>query len=156
MNSLPWLSFRQTSCGEVLVNQLIDYFKHQFHRPRTGVIAGIGIAFLLIASIIGISDHPPGIAMSYLGLFLLTLALTHHWDRPREYGTLLAVAAISFPVLVLLHNICDTINHQIGVIPVLNQLLGGIAVISFILAVFVVPAVVVVSVVGGLYRLIRK
>jgi len=138
------------------MNQMIEYLKQQFSRPRTAMLAGSGSALILIALIIGISDHPPGIALCYLGLCFIVLSLTHQWDRPRQYGTLLAVAVISFPVLVLLHNICDTINYQIGVIPVLNQLLGGIAVISFILAVFVVPAVVVVSVVGGLYRLIRK
>lgn len=106
--------------------------------------------------ILGISDNPPGVGLAYLGLIFVSLSMVHHWEKARDYGTMLAVSVISFPVLVLIHNIFDTINDKIGTVPVINQLLGGIAVIAFVLAVLVVPAVIVVSILGGLYKLIKK
>lgn len=137
------------------MDHVITYLKNQFSKPKTGVLSGVGVALIIIALIIGISDNPPGVGLAYLGLIFVCFSMVHQWQKPRDFGTMLAVSVISFPVLVLIHNIFDTINDKIGTIPVINQLLGGIAVISFVLAVLVAPAVVVVSVIGGLYRLIR-
>ena len=113
------------------MNQIFSYLKEQFKRPKTIPLMGTGIVILVISSIVGISDNLPGIALAFVGLSILFYAFVHHWQEARQFGTLLAVAVISFPVLALLHNIFDGVNSQIGIIPVLNQLLTGLAVISF-------------------------
>lgn len=138
------------------MDNFLPYLKDQFQKPQTRFLIVIGSALILISAILGISDNPTGIGLVYLGLILLAFSMVHHWEKAGDFGTLLAVSVISIPVMALIHNIFDTINDKIGSIPVVDQLLGGIAVISFILAVFVAPAVVIVSIFGGVYRLIRK
>ena len=138
------------------MDQLITYLKIQFDRPRTGALFGTGAVLMAIGLIIGISDNPPGIGLTYLGLIFTGFSMVHHWEKARDYGTMLAISVISFPVMVLIHNIFDTINDQIGTVPVINQLLGGIAVIAFVLAVLVAPAVIVVSIFGGVFHLVKK
>ena len=136
--------------------QLVAYLKQQFGRPTTGPLFGVGMVLILIALFIGISDNPPGVGLTYFGIVFICFSMIHHWRSARDFGVLLAVAVISFPVMVLIHNIFDTINTKIGVIPVVNQLLSGIAVISFVGGVLIAPAVVVVAILGGLFYLIRK
>jgi len=137
------------------MDQLFAYLKSQVTKPLTKPLLGAGAVMIAASLGIGISDNPPGVALAYLGLGLVCLSMVHHWKTARDFGTLLAVSVISFPVLVLIHNIFDTLNDKIGTIPVVNQLFGGIAVISFILAVLVVPPLVVIGILGGLYRLLK-
>ena len=136
--------------------QLAAYLKQQFGRPTTGPLFGVGMVLIMIALFIGVSDNPRGVGLTYLGLVFICFSMIHHWRSARDYGILLAVAIISFPVMVLIHNIFDTINNQIGMIPIVNQLLHGIAVIAFVGGVLVAPAVVLVSIIGGVFYLIKK
>jgi len=138
------------------LGQIISFIKAQFKRPFTPTLFGLGITLIVIALFIGISDNPPGVGLAYLGIAILCFSMIHHWRGARDFWTLLAVSVISFPVMVLLHNIFDTVNTQISPIPVLNQLLGGFSVIFFIGGVLIAPAVALVAIVGGLYYLIFK
>ncbi|MBT4360936.1 MAG: hypothetical protein HOD11_08205 [Candidatus Marinimicrobia bacterium] len=138
------------------MDQFVGYLKTQFNRPRTGPLFGLGITLIIIALIIGISDNPPGIGLSYLGLMFICFSMIHHWREARLYGTLLAVSAISFPVLALLHNVFDGINQQIGDIIILNQLLEGLAVLSFLAAIFLAPTGIVLGIFVGLFYLVKK
>ena len=138
------------------MDQFTTFLKDQFSRRQTGPLFGVGIALIIIAIFIGISDNPPGIGLTYLGLVFICFSMLHHWRNARDFGTLLAVAIISFPVMILIHNIFDTINTQIGVVPVVNQLLSGISVMAFVGGVLVAPAVSLVVTLGGLFYLLKK
>jgi len=138
------------------MTQIAAYLKQQFSRTLTWPLFGVGMVLIMIALFIGVSDNPRGVGLTYLGLVFICFSMIHHWRSARDFGVLLAVAVISFPVMVLIHNIFDTINDKIGMIPVLNQLLGGIAVISFVGGVLIAPAVAVIAIIGGLYYLIFK
>jgi len=138
------------------MNQIVAYLAKQFSRTLTAPLLGVGVFLMLIALFIGISDNPPGVGLAYLGVAFICLSMIHHWRSARDFWTLLAVAVISFPVMVLIHNMFDTINAKIGMIPVLNQLLGGIAIISFVGGVLVAPAVTLVALLGGIVYLIKK
>jgi len=138
------------------MTQIVAYLNKQFSRTLTAPLLGVGVAFMLIAFFIGISDNPPGVGLAYLGLACLCFSMVHHWRSARDFWTLLAVSVISFPVMVLIYNMFDTINAKIGMIPVLNQLLGGIAIISFAGGVLVAPAVALVALLGGIFYLIKK
>lgn len=117
---------------------------------------GMGVVLITLALGVGISDNPPGIGLTYLGCSFLCYSMIHQWRTSRDFGTMLAVAVISVPVLVLIHNIFDTLNDKIGVIPVFNQLFEGIAVIAFIGGVIVTPAVALVGILGGVFYLVKK
>ncbi|NQV42109.1 MAG: hypothetical protein HQ506_07125 [Candidatus Marinimicrobia bacterium] len=138
------------------MNLFIAYLKNQFGRKLTVPIFGVGITLIIIALFIGISDNPPGVGLAYLGISFLCFSMIHQWRSARDYWTLLAISVISFPVLILLHNIFDTVNTQIGTMPLGNQFLNGFAVIFFVGGVLIAPAVALVGIVGGLYYLIFK
>ncbi|MBT3254265.1 MAG: hypothetical protein HN995_01835 [Candidatus Marinimicrobia bacterium] len=143
-------------CTETVLDQIISFIKVQFKRPFTPMLFGLGTILIILALFIGISDNLPGITLVFLGVTFSSFSMIHHWREARLYGTLLAVSAISFPVLVLLHNIFDGINQQIGEIIVLNQLLEGLAVISFLAAIFLAPTGIVIGIFAGLFYLLKK
>ena len=138
------------------MDTLLKFLKTQYERPGTKPLLAIGVSLILAALGIGISDNPPGVGLTYLGLAFLCFSMIHQWRSAREYGTLLAVSIISFPVMVLLHNIFDNINTQIGTIPVVNQFLGGFAVIFFVGGVFIAPAVALVGLLAGIFYLVKS
>lgn len=138
------------------MNQIIDFLKIQINRKGTISLMVLGILLIIIAFIIGISGNPPGVGLALIGLALIAFSLVHHWTSPGDYGIMLAIAVISFPVLVLLHNIFDTLNQQISMIPVISQLLGGLAVICFVAGVLFAPAAAMVGLFAGLYHLIKS
>ncbi len=134
----------------------VNCLRTQFERSGTKPLLALGFILIVAALIIGISDNPPGIALVYLGIALLVFSLIHHWRSARNFGTLLAVSVIGFPVMVLLHNIFEMLNEQLGPLLVASQLLEGLSVVFFIGAVLIAPAVVVVGILGGLYYLIFR
>lgn len=134
----------------------VKFVSAQIQRPRTKSLLTIGLVLIAIAIIVGIADNPPGIILAYLGSFFLVLSFVHHWREAVAYGTLLAVSVVSFPVLVLLHNIFDTLITEMGGVPVLDQLLFGFSVIFFLAAIFLSPVGIAIGIILGLYYLIRK
>lgn len=138
------------------MENLISMIQAQIKRQGTKTLLATGAILILLAILIGIADNPPGIILTYGGVFFVFLAFVHHWREAGVYGTLLAVAVVSFPVLILLHNIFDTLVDKTGGIPVLDQLLFGFSVIFFLGAVFVAPVGIVIGVILGLYYLIRS
>ncbi len=138
------------------MDQISAFIKEQLKRPKTLPLLGSGLAITIVGVIFGVSDNPPGMLITFGGLILIVLAGVHHWPEAGQFGTLFAVSVISFPVLVLLHNIFDGINQNIGTIPVLNQLLTGLSVISFLGAIFIAPAGAVIGLVAGLFYLVRS
>ncbi|MEA3286126.1 MAG: hypothetical protein U9Q77_01940 [Candidatus Marinimicrobia bacterium] len=138
------------------MDQIIIFIKTQLKRDRTIPLIGAGIILMVIAFFMGISDNIPGIVVAFAGMTLIVFAFLHHWREARLFGTLFAVSVISFPVLVLLHNIFDGINQNIGTIPILNQLLSGLAVMSFLGAIFLAPAGILIGLIAGLFYLVKS
>ncbi len=138
------------------MNKIFVYLKNQLSIPHTIPASAAGILLLVIGLGMGISDNPPAIFLVYLGLVLLAFSMIHHWNTPGQYGTLFAVSVISFPVLVLIHNIFETLNANLGAIPVLSQLFSGISIIAFVGAVLIIPAVAAVAMVLGLYHFVKS
>lgn len=135
---------------------LMYYLKNQLSRTGTKSLLGVGIALSLIAVSVGINDNLPGILLLFVGVISFFFAFVHHWKEAGQFGTLLAVSAISFPVLVLLHNIFDGLAGHLGPIPVLTQFLTGLSVISFFAAILLAPAGIVIGIFAGLFYLFRR
>jgi len=51
----------------------------------------IGVSLIINASLIGISDNPPGIALLYGGIIFLFFAVLHPWKNQKKYWVLLLV-----------------------------------------------------------------
>lgn len=131
------------------------FIRDQYKHPRTRLFTWIGLVLILIALFVGIPDNPPGIVLTYLGTAFLFLACIHHWREAGQYGTLLAVSVVSFPVLTLLHNVFEVLQDKSGGIPVVDQLFSGFSVVFFLAAIFVSPVGVGLGIIHGLYYLIR-
>ena len=110
----------------------LSYIQAQLKDSRSRYLFGIGLLLLLVALLIGISDNLPGILLVYAGTLLLLLAFVHHWHEAAQFGTLLAISVVSFPVLTLLHNVFEVLHEKSGGIPVIDQLLQGFSVIFFL------------------------
>ena len=94
------------------MDQILLFIKEQIKRPKTLPLVGSGSVLIIFALIMGIADNLPGIIVVFVGLIMIVFAGAHHWREARIFGTLFAVSLISFPVLVLLHNIFDGINQK--------------------------------------------
>ncbi len=138
------------------MDQITVFVKNQLKYSKTKVLLASGSVLVVIALVLGVSDNPPGIAVLGTGLGLMFYAFVHHWQDAAHFGTLFAVSIISLPVLVLLHNIFDGLNQNIGPIPVLSQLLEGLAVISFLVAILLSPVTAIIGLFGGLYFLLKS
>lgn len=134
---------------------IISNLRSQLKRPWTLQYLGAGILLLAVALIIGLDDNPAGILIAFASSILLFFAFVHHWRGAHQFGTLLAVSVISFPVLVLLHNIFDGLAGHLGPIPVLTQFLTGLSVISFFGAIFIAPAGILIGIFAGLFYLFK-
>jgi len=138
------------------MSEIISYLKQQIKRPGSLQLIGAGLILLTIAAGIGIADNLPGVILALVGVTLNFFAFVHHWREAGQFGTLLAVSVISLPVLILLYNVFDTLNEQVGIVPVLNQFLEGLTVISFLGAVFLAPAGAVIGLFAGLFYLVKS
>ena len=138
------------------MNSWLSYIQAQLKDSRSRYLLGIGFLLLLVALLIGISDNLPGILLVYAGTLLLLLAFVHHLHEAAQFGTLLAISVVSFPVLTLLHNVFEVLHEKSGGIPVIDQLLQGFSVIFFLAAVFISPVGILIGAVLGLFYLIRS
>lgn len=138
------------------MNDWLIIIQKQFKHPYSRLFAGFGLITLVIAIAIGIPDNPPGIILTYLASIFLVLTFVHHWREAGQFGTLLAVSVVSFPVLTLLHNVFEILHEKSGGIPVIDQLLSGLSLIFFLAAIFVSPVGIGIGTLLGLYFLIKK
>jgi len=109
----------------------------------------------VVAFIVGIADNPPGIFLLYAAGLTLVLAFSHRWRNPKAFGLLLLASALGFLVTVVIHNFAEVGADRIAHIPVLSLPLAAISVVSFLLAVIVCPAGILVGMVGGIITAAR-
>jgi apolipoprotein N-acyltransferase len=61
------------------------------HRRETIILFVIAALFIIISSLVGISDNLPMIAMLLTGIILLFFTVLHPWERAGNYGILAGV-----------------------------------------------------------------
>jgi hypothetical protein len=101
-----------------------------------------------MASLVGISDNPPGIALLYAAGVCLVLAVAHRWRSPRKFGLLMGGSVIAFFVMVVIHNFAEVGAERIAHLPAIAVPLSAISVLGFILAVIICPAAVAIGLIG--------
>jgi lipopolysaccharide export LptBFGC system permease protein LptF len=115
-------------------------------RVTVAFLAMAGVA-ASAAAVVGVSDHPPGIALAFLAALAAVLAVTHGWRSPRPFVRLVMAALLGFGLLVVLHNVLELGAGSVrdGMLPALMQ---ALAIGAFILAVLIAPAAFLVGVAG--------
>ena len=103
---------------------------------------------LLAAFIVGISDNPPGLALCYLATVSLILAFVHTWRKVRFFLILLGSSLIGFAVFAVLHNVFYALAEISSDIVVLSRMLKFLDAASFLVAIFVCPAGLLIGIIG--------
>ncbi len=104
---------------------------------------------LLAAFIVGISDNPPGLALCYLATVSLFLAFVHTWRKVKYFLILLGSSVIGFAVFAVLHNVFYALAEISSGIVALNQVLKFLDAASFLVAIFVCPAGLLIGAIGS-------
>lgn len=129
------------------------------HAPGRGwttlLLVVVGIAFLAIAWAVGISDNPPGIVLTYLGIGTLIVAAVHRWREPRKFLWLLLVSALGLIFFAFVHNLGYAAAES-ETADWFQAIMGAVSVTAFLLAVLVCPAGCVVGAVGALVARVRR
>jgi uncharacterized membrane protein len=126
------------------------------NRLLTLFFVSTGVLCALSAAVVGISDHPFGIALAYAGVTALLLAWIHPWRTAKRFSLLLLVSAIGWVVLVVLHNVFDALASMTqgsAALEAARHVLSGAA---FLLAVLVAPPAIVAGATGTLVLLLRE
>lgn len=114
----------------------------------TLIFLSLSIILIIAALIVGVADNPPGIVLLYAGTFALILTITHHWREVKQFTILTLASIIGIPIFIVLHNLCEVLGKKSADIVVLYYLLTGLSVISFLLALIVCPAGLIIGIIG--------
>jgi len=95
---------------------------------------------------LGIADNPPGIMLLFASVFALVLAMVYRWRSARRFKKMMLISLVGFPVMVILHNFLDALAEQGPTW--LEQVLTSLSVISFLLAVLVLPVTFFAGIIG--------
>ena len=119
-----------------------------FKDKHTYIYLALGVISLVLAAIIGISDNPPGIILSFLGSVFFILIFTHKWQKPKPYIILLITSLMGFVVSIILHNVFEAVGKE--------TILELVGVFFFLLAIFLCPAGIIVGGIGSLVKLYKQ
>ncbi len=115
----------------------------------------LAVMFISAALLVGISDNIPAILILFSGIVLFITAFVHIWKRIKQYLILALIFALAFPVFVVLHNVFYGVSDLYSG----KILLAGAAhfmdTTTFIIAVVVCPACVIVGLVGALILYVK-
>jgi hypothetical protein len=119
----------------------------------TLLFLGATVILAIAASLVGISDNPPGIALLYGAGLTIALAIAHRWESPQKFGLLFLGSLVGFFIMVVIHNFAEVGADRIANLPALAFLLSAISVIGFIAALVVCPMTGLVGAIGWIATL---
>jgi hypothetical protein len=125
------------------------------NRTLTIVFLVAGCTLLVIALVVGIADNAPGIALLYLASLAGVLAFVHRWRTVRRFVLLAVASIVGVPVFALLHNVFYALSQSASDIVPLSQALKVLDAVSFLVALIVCPAGILVGVVGAVLAYVR-
>jgi len=108
------------------------------------------------ASLVGIADNLPGIALLYSAGLALVLAVAHRWKSPHRFGFLILGAVVGFILMVVVHNFAEVGADRLSHLPALAFILSAFSVVGFILAVIVCPVAGAVGALGFVATLDKR
>lgn len=119
------------------------------NRKLTFIFFIIGCLLLIMAFIIGIEDNLPGILLLYFGTISLILTFVHKWREFKKFKILTLISIIGIPVFVVLYNLLYGLSKMSAEIILLSSFLNLLSGLSFLLAIIVCPAGLLIGLVGA-------
>lgn len=114
----------------------------------TLIFLSLSIILVIAAFIVGVEDNPPGAVLLYAGTFALILTIAHRWRKVKEFTILTVASIIGIPIFIVLHNLLEVLGEKSVDIILLYYLLTGLSVISFLMALIVCPAGLIIGISG--------
>ena len=78
------------------------------------------------------------------------------WQHPKPFLVLAGACLIGFPIFVVLHNLLWGLGQTLGDTPVARPVVEFLHVATFLIAVFVCPVGLLVSLVGAAVTALRR
>lgn len=128
---------------------MLKAFSNTRNRYRSLILLVVCCVFAFGASILGIEDNPPGIALAFLSTITFILAFVHPWRTSKQFRYLIYGSGLGFVVFVILHNVFEGIASKMGGSGLVHTLLSGAGVAFFFIA-LVCPIALLVGFVGAL------
>ena len=125
-------------------------------RKITFILAGLAVALIVGALVIGISDNVPGLVLCFIAAILIFVACIHTWRYMKKFLILTGASLAGFFLFVFLHNVFYGLGIITSDIPILSHFMEFSHVAFFCLAIFVCPPGFVVGAVGSIVLGIRK
>lgn len=122
----------------------------------TLIFLSLSIILIIAAFIVGIADNPPGAVLLYAGTFALILTIAHRWREVKKFTILTVASIIGIPIFVVLHNLLEVLGEKSADITLFYYLLTGLSVISFMVALIVCPAGLIIGIIGIVVLTFRK
>ena len=129
-----------------------------FSSPRKRIVTFVFLAacavFAIAASVVGISDNPPGILLAFLAAISFVLVFVHPWRTTKQYKFLFYASGLGFILFAILHNAFDAFAEMSASVGALHALLEGLSVAAFLLAILLCPPALLVGAVGSVVMFI--
>jgi len=116
------------------------------HLKWTISLFAIAVLLIITASLVGIGDNPPGIALLYGGIIFLFFAVLHPWKNPKNYWTLLLVCI----VILMLEWLGITILDKLHKTEYLSEA------VAMVVAFLICMPGIVVAIIGAFICVVRK
>jgi hypothetical protein len=134
---------------------MLTAFSNTRNTYRSLILLVVCGVFAFGASILGIEDNPPGIALAFLSTIAFILAWVHPWRTSKQFRHLSYGAGLGFVISAILHNVFEGIASEMGGPGLVHTLLSGAGVAFFFIA-LVCPIGLLVGLVGALIMSRRK
>jgi hypothetical protein len=135
---------------------MIDALSTPRNRIKTLILLVICGFLAFIATVVGISDNPPGIILAYGAAIAFVLAFVHPWRTVKQFRLLLYTSLLGLVIFGILHNVFEAVAGKAESTGALQSLLQGLGVVAFLLAVLICPPAILVSAVGSVVMFIRN
>jgi uncharacterized membrane protein (UPF0136 family) len=135
---------------------MLKAFSTPRDRSRSLLLLAFCGVLAIAASIVGVSDNPPGIALAFLSTIAFVLAFVHRWRTPKPFLLLALASVLGLVLFAILHNVFEVIASRMGESGLTHDLLNGIGVGFFLIAILVCPSGLLVGLVGALITASRK
>ncbi len=125
------------------------------NRTLSLIFSAICVLLFIAASIVGISDNPPGIAILALSAISFVLIFVHPWRIPKQFGQLAMTSLLGFIIFAVLSNIFEAIGSAARYASMIRGFFNGVGALFFILALIVCPAAIMVGIAGAIVTAFR-
>jgi hypothetical protein len=126
------------------------------NRHRTYALLGISVALALAAAAVGVDDNPPGLLLAFLSGAAFTVAFVHPWRTTRKFQALMMASILGLVVFAILHNVFHALATVVGPSGLAGNLVGGLGILSFFIALLLCPPAFLVGMVGAIVMFFRE